>query len=177
MNTLEAICSRRTIRSYTGENITPKELGTVIKAANASPVGMGAFETMHLSVITNKTLLEKIDRAGAAFFNKPEAHPLYGAPTLIVISSKKPDANGENVVFSNAAMMAHNIALAAVELNVGACYIWGATMAVAANKELLNELELPDGFVPCCAVALGKTDCEYELRDIPEDKISKNFIK
>lgn len=177
MNTMETICSRKTIRSFTGENITEEEMRIIIKAANAAPVGMGAFETMHLTVITNKELLEKIDAAGAKMFNKPDMHPLYGAPVLVLVSSSGVTPPMENVAFSNAAIMAHNMALAAVELGVGACYIWGAVMALSADSELLAQLNLPEGFVPCCAVALGKTDCEYELRDIPENKIAKTFIK
>lgn len=176
MNTMETICSRKTVRSFNGENISARELDTIITAANASPVGMGAFESMHLTVITNKDLLAEIDKAGAIMFNKPEIHPLYGAPTLIMISSKAPANGMENVVFSNAAIMSHNIALAATELGVGACYIWGATMAVSKNEKILKELNLPEGFVPCCAVALGKTDSKYDMREIPENKISKNFI-
>lgn len=41
MNTMETICSRKTIRSYTDENITADELNVILKAANASPVGIG----------------------------------------------------------------------------------------------------------------------------------------
>ena len=45
MNTMETICSRKTIRSYTGENITADELNVILKAANASPVGMGQYDS------------------------------------------------------------------------------------------------------------------------------------
>lgn len=48
-------------------------------------------------------------------FNKPDMHPLYNAPTLIVVSSKKPEPMMENVAYSNAAIMVHNMALAATE--------------------------------------------------------------
>lgn len=177
MNTMETICSRKTIRSFTGEPISEEDLAVILQAANASPVGLGKFETLHLTVITNRDVLHRIDRAGAELFGKPELHPLYGAPMLILISSEEPELGMENVAYSNAAMMAHNMALAATERKIGVCYIWGATRAVAKSDALLQELHLPKGFVPCCAVAVGKTDCNYELREIPEDKISKNFIR
>ena len=41
MTMIETICSRKSVRSYTGENITAEELEVILKAANASPVGMG----------------------------------------------------------------------------------------------------------------------------------------
>lgn len=71
MNTMETICSRKTIRSYTGENITADELNVILKAANASPVGMGQYDSMHLTVITNEELMNKIDAAGALCLVNP----------------------------------------------------------------------------------------------------------
>ena len=176
MNTMETICSRKSVRSYTGENITADELNVILKAANASPVGMGQYDSLHLTVITNVELLNKIDAAGAALFGQPDMHPLYGVPTLVLVSSKKPAPMMENVVFSNAAIVAHNMVLAATDLGVGACYIWGPTAALSGSAELLKELELPKDFIPCCAIGLGKTDCKYEVRDIPENRITKSII-
>ena len=177
MTMMETICSRKSVRSYTGESITAEELEVILKAANASPVGMGQFDSLHLTVITNKELLAKIEASAAAMFGKPDMHPLYGAPTLILVSSQKPASMMENVAFSNAAIMAHNMALAATELGVGTCYIWGATAAMGRNPEILAELKLPEGFVPCCAMCFGKTDAVYEAREIPENKIAKSCIE
>ena len=177
MTMMETICSRKSVRSYTGENITTEELEVILKATNASPVGMGQFDSMHLTVITNKELLTKIEASAAAMFGKPDMHPLYGAPTLILVSSRKPAPMMENVTYSNAAIMAHNMALAATELGVGTCYIWGATAAMSRNPEVLAELKLPEGFMPCCAMCFGKTDDSYKLRDIPADKIAKVVIE
>ena len=176
MTMMETICNRKSIRSYTGESITNDELKTILKAANASPVGMGQFDSLHLTVITNSEILTKIESTAAAMFGKPDMHPLYNAPMLILVSSKTPAPMMENVTFSNAAIMVHNMALAATELGVGSCYIWGATAALSRNIELLAELKLPEGFIPCCAICLGKTEEEYKLREIPTNKISQNTI-
>ena len=177
MNTMETICSRKSVRSYTGENITAEELNTILKAANASPVGMGQFDSLHITVITNKELLGKIEATTAAMFRKPDMRPLYNAPTLILISSQKPAPMMENVAFSNAAIMVHNMALAATELGVGSCYIWGAIAAISRAADILAELKLPEEFIPCCAITLGKTNDTYEMRDIPKDKIAQTIIK
>ena len=176
MHTMETLTSRKSIRSFTGENISSEELALLLKAANAAPVGMGQYESVHLTVIQKTELLQKIDAAGAVLFGDPDMHPLYGAPTLIMISSIAPAPMRENVAFSNAAIIAHNIALEAVELGIGACLIWGATMAMAKDPALVSALELPEGFVPCCAVAVGRTDAKYEIREIPEDRIATNYI-
>lgn len=176
MNTMETICSRKSVRSYTGESITAEELSTILKAANASPVGMGQFDNLHLTVITNKELLGKIEKVTAAMFGKPDMHPLYNAPMLLLVSSKEPAPMMENVVYSNAAIMVHNMALAATELGIGSCYIWGAVAAASHNPEILSELKLPEGFIPCCAICLGKTEETYELREVPVNKIAQTTI-
>lgn len=177
MNTLEAIYSRQSIRSYTGEKISKEELEVILKAANAAPVGRAQYDTVNLTVITNAELLNKIDSATAAIFGDPSIHPLYGAPTMILVSAKAPTAPAmQNITYSNAAIIAHNMALAATELGVGVCHIWGAMGALAANPELVKEFNLPEGFIPCCAVIIGKTNHEYAVREIP-NRISLNTIE
>ena len=79
-------------------------------------------------------------------------------------------------MYSNAAIMSHNISLAAMSLNIGSCYIWGATAAISKNEEILKELNLPEGFIPCCGIILGKTNEEFTEKEIP-NRISKTYIK
>ena len=173
---LETIMKRKSVRSYTGESVSEEKLNIILKACDASPVGMKQYESLHLTVITNKELLNKIEVEAGKMFGKVDMHPLYGAPTLIVISSKKLPEHMANVMYSNAAIMSHNIALAATSLNVGSCYIWGAIAAISNNEEIIKELKLPSGFIPCCSICLGETDEVFEEREIP-DRISKSFLK
>ena len=176
MNTMETLTSRKSIRSYTGEQISWNELELLLKAANAAPVGMGKYDEVHITVVQNTELLQKIDAAGAKMFGRPDMKTLYGAPTLILISTKTPAPGGENVAFSNAAIIAHNITLEAVELGIGACLIWGSTAALANDPSLVSELGLPDGFAPSCGVAIGKTDEKYTVREIPEERIAMKTL-
>ena len=106
----------------------------------------------------------------------PDMHPFYGAPTVILVYSA---ANGalNNVNYSNAATLVENMALAATELGVGACHIWGAVAALGGNKDLVKELGVSDGFIPCCAIALGQFNGKYEMREIPENRIATNYVK
>ena len=157
---LETILKRKSVRSYTGENISKEELDILLKAASASPVGLRQYENLHLTIISNKEMLDKIVKEASKMFGKKDMSPIYGAPTLIIISSKYMP-HMENVMYSNAAIMSHNIALAATELGIGSCYIWGATAAISKSEEVLNELELPDGHIPCCAICVGKTNEKY----------------
>jgi len=176
MNTLDAIFSRRSIRTFTG-NITEEELRTVLKAAYAAPVGRAMYENVHLTVITNRELLDKIDSNAASLFYNPEKpHPLFNAPAYILVSAKLSGSN-DNVAFSNCACIVQNMVLAAVELGLGVCHIWGATAALNQNAELLKELNLPEGFTPCCGIVVGQTAEVYTKRDIPDGRIQTDFIR
>lgn len=176
MDTFKAICSRRSVRTYTGEGLSHDELEHILIAANAAPVGLGKYEDMHLSIITNAELMRKVDEAGARMFGDPNMRPLHGAPLFILVSTKKPEPLMANVAYSDAAIIVQNMVLEAIDLGVGACHIWGAVAALSNDPEIIKELNLPEGFVPCCGVVLGKTDIAYEVRDVPTDRISQNTI-
>ena len=87
MNVMDALTSRKSVRSFTGK-IADEELKAVLAAAQASAVGNAAYDTVKLTVITDEALLSQIDANAATFFGDPSAHPLYGAPTLAVVSTQ-----------------------------------------------------------------------------------------
>jgi len=176
MNTFDNLFSRRSIRSYNGKSITDEQLRPILKAAYASPVGRALFETLNITVISNPDYLKKWEDYCESV---TEHRPFYGAPTVVLVSSLIPstDLKSVNVNFSNAAILVQNMAIAATELGIGSCHIWGAVRLLNDNEELLKELNLPEGMVPCCAIILGHTDEKYELRNIPENKIKTNYLK
>lgn len=176
MSTFENLYSRKSIRTYNGKNVTESELNEILKAAYAAPVGRALYDTLNITVISNRDYLNRWEdycESASGY------RPFYGAPTVVLVSSAIPstDLNSVNVNFSNAAIIVQNMAIAATELGVGSCHIWGAIRDLNDNEALLNELNLPEGMVPCCAIILGHTDEKYELREIPENRIKTNFIK
>lgn len=177
MNTFETIHSRKTVRSFNGKSISDHELKEILKAAYAAPVGRARYDTLSLSVITNNELLKKWEKTTSVMFGNPDMHPFYGAPTVILVSSLTDGDALNNVNYSNAATIVQNMALTATELGVGACHIWGAVAALGKDKELIKELGVEEGFLPCCAIALGQFDGKYEVREIPENRIKTQYIK
>ena len=104
MNPFELFQSRRCIRSYTGAPASDGELQKILQAANTAPTAMGQYENVHLTVITDAKLLAEIEAACAEFMGQPGSHPLYGAPTLVVASSRFPGEAMANPAYSDAAM-------------------------------------------------------------------------
>lgn len=174
---LEVLKKRRSIRSYTGEPITEEELKEILEAAYAAPVGRGQYGSLNLTVITDQDYLGRWKDHMAAATGNPAVNPFYGAPTVILVSSSVAPGPAGNINYSNAAIVVHNMALAAVELGIGACHLWGAVMALNGNAALVRELNLPEGMVPCCAISLGCTDQTYEVREIPENRIKTDYMK
>ncbi|HCC35230.1 MAG TPA: nitroreductase [Ruminococcaceae bacterium] len=177
METMNTINRRKSVRSYTGEKISESILQIILKAANEAPVGMGKYENVHLTVIENQELLQAINEGAAKMFGQPDMQPLYGAPTYILVSEKPSRDSIGNIEYSNAAIIVHNMALAAVDLGVGTCYIWGATTALGANPALIKQLNLPDGFFPCCGIIVGVTTEQYTVRDFPDNRIETVYLQ
>ncbi|MBO7156223.1 MAG: nitroreductase family protein [Clostridia bacterium] len=175
MQTLENLYSRRTIRTYNGKNLTDKELKEILKSAYAAPIGLKRYDSLALTVITNAEYIAKWEQE--VYKAMGREHPFYGAPMVILVSSIIQDPPHDNVNYSNAAGIVENMAIAATELGIGACHIWGAVRTLNDLPELKAELNIPEGMIPCCALALGHTDEEYYLREIEEGKIATNFIK
>ena len=176
MNPFELFQSRRCIRSYTGAPVSDGELQKILQAANTAPTAMGQYENVHLTVITNAKLLAEIEAACAEFMGQPGSHPLYGAPTLVVASSRFPSEAMANPAYSDAAILVHTMSLAATALGVGCCYIWGAVVALSGRPELVKALGLPEGFVPCCGLVLGQSEEGYAPREIPQNRIGVNYV-
>lgn len=173
MELADALNQRRSIRSYTGEPPTQEQLDHILTAAYEAPVGMGKYDSLHLTIITNKDLLAKIDKTAATAFGRPDGHPLYGAPMLIVVSS---NAEG-NVASANVANVLENMSLAAVQEGVGSCLIYGALSLVAQNDEIIDAMQLPEGYKPVGSIILGQTDDSYEPREVPDERIfSQNVV-
>lgn len=163
---------RKSIRQFNGKPISPEVRAQLLHAANASPVGMGRYDAVHLTIVKNPALLSEIEENTVQLFHGERRKFLYNAPELIVVST----AAADNVGFSNAAIIAQDMALAAVDAGVGACHIWGCVIALANNAELTRKLGIPEGFTPACGLAVGEMDGEYTERDIPDDRIGMNII-
>ena len=169
MNTFDTLYSRKSVRSYTGESLSEEQLSEILKAAFAAPVGRARYDTLHLTVITDKDYLSRWEEACGG-------KPFYGAPTVILVSSEMAGTpEQDNVRYSNAAIVVQNMAIAATEMGLGSCHIWGAVRTLNVSPDLLRELSLPEGKVPCCAIIIGATDEKYTLRDIEKDRISVSY--
>lgn len=176
MNTLEAIRMRQSCRAYKGEKITDKELDILLKAANAAPVEMSKYNEVKLTVIQNVDLINQIDSLGVKFFYNSIMHPTYGAKTLILVSTIKPESNLNYAPFCNAACIVENMMLAATEMGLGSVYLLEIVAAINRNESMLKKLKIPEGFMISSAMAVGKAKGRRRSREFSKEKISTDIF-
>ena len=154
MEMIKIIAMRKSTRSYKSEQISQESLTKILNAGCAAPVGLGAYDSVHLTVIQNSDVLDKITKATANAFGNPKMKPFYGAPTLVVVSAKA-NEKAPKIELANAGCIIENMSLAATDLGLGSVYLMAFLASFSTDNELIKELNLPEGFTPVAGMALG----------------------
>ncbi|WP_378956878.1 nitroreductase family protein [Pelosinus sp. sgz500959] len=176
MELMKIIAMRKSTRNYKSKQINDESLNTILVAGCAAPVGIGAYHEVHMTVIQNPDLLDRISKATANLLGNPKAKPLYGAPTLVIISGK-PNDKAPTVAIANASCIIENMTLAATNLNIGSVYLLRSIFAINANQELIEDLNLPEGFFPAAGIALGYPNEPFTIEKELKQTIQLNIIK
>ena len=117
MKLFETLFCRKSVRSYTGKMPSDKQLKIIMKAASAAPVAKGRYRDLHLTVIKDQAIIHAIDD-NFGKETRQNLQPLYGAPLLILVSVKPKQSRIANNEYSSAAMIVHNMSLAATALGL-----------------------------------------------------------
>lgn len=168
MTSIETFKHRQSVRSYRDEAIPEDVLKELVQAANAAPVAMGAYDDYHLSLVTNADLMNQACQSLG-----PDANPLHGAPAWFIVSVSEE----KNTTYSSAAIISHQIALAAYDLDLAACHIWGLLSKVKEDAGLMKELGIPDGYTPTASVIVGYPSEDLNERDPVTDRIAYSEVK
>lgn len=156
MNAIESITARKSTRVYKSKQINNDDLETILQAGMAAPVGSGAYDTLHITVVQNRNLFSKINAAVTNMIFKMMGKKIdrnFGAPTMIFVSSKPAMMPG--LEYANTACILENMAIAATSLGVDNIIWGGAAAAVAQNDELQKALKIPEGYKPVLCISLG----------------------
>lgn len=155
---LDNIFSRKSVRSYTDQPVSPEQVETILKAAMAAPSGMNA-QPWRFVVVREQGTKDKL----ASVFNKMIAK----APVVIVVCGKTTNKIGgtNNNWTADCAAATENLLLAVEAIGLGAvwtaCYPYDERMNPA-----IEALGLPDNVKPYCIVPVG-----YPAgNDKPKDK-------
>lgn len=171
---LDIIKARHSIRKYTGQQISRKDLEIILEAGNYAPNAGGGQRSMMIGV-RNKELTTKIGSMNLAEFDctnlagsyvskeQPSViddptikNGFYGAPAVIAIFGQ----NDFMFRIADAFCSAENIVLQATELGIASCIIsrGAETFLSEEGKALLKEWKVPQNYSAVCFVILGYID-------------------
>lgn len=174
MNTMDAIAARYSCRQYTEEQITKQELDTILSAAgaapNAAPHGTAHYSSMKLTVVRNPEMLKLMDDT------MPGDFPIHGAPTAIIVSAVPEAGFGNELAMCNTACIMTSMAIAAADLGLDSCYLFGIVRAIRGDRELCRTLRIPDGYEPCSILAVGHGAVPQPPKTLSPDHIACDFI-
>ena len=127
---LENIKSRRSVRTYTEQQVSAGDLNLILEAAAYAPSGMN-FQTWHFTAIQDAAVLTELnEKIKGAFAKSDDPHLqerghsetyccYYHAPTLVIVSNE-PTRWWASM---DCACALQNIFLAAKSLGIGSCWI------------------------------------------------------
>lgn len=175
MKVLDAIVKRKSIRSFTAEQIKDEELKNLIHAANSAPISGGGLpdsdSARHIAVVQNPQILNELEEALSKIL--PIPNPFYGAPTLIVISAPQNKFKAEQL---DSALAMQNVSIAATSMGLNSVTMNGVIYALNANQELQEKIHIPTEYSPYIALVVGYTeDTMIKNREFNDSNVS--YIK
>ena len=142
---INMIFTRRSIRKYTVEPVSEKDIKTILEAAMAAPSASNR-KPWHFIVVTNRKILNNLAKA------HPYGKMLSEAPLCIAVCGDKTISTRSWVQDCSAA--AENLLLAATAVGLGA--VW---LGVHPREERINPisrvLNIPENIVPLNLISIG----------------------
>jgi nitroreductase len=180
---LSIIKNRRSVRKFTGEQVSADHLTDLLDAAIWAPSGSNS-QSWLFTAISRKSILNRINsivrdalrrwtpdddypaKAEAKEQSENEGYNFfYGAPTLIIATNNKNYGNA----MADCAMALENVMLEAHSLGLATCYVnqiyW--LRDDEEVKEYLSQFGVPSDHVVCGSLAIGYP---AEQPSVPERK-------
>ncbi len=178
MDIFEAIQQRRSIRSYTDEEVTEEELKTLLEAAIRAPSACNR-QTWRFVVVRKPGTIEILYRA-ASYSTQNQTFIKKAHIIIVVCADLRPykrtpyRERGENLfALQETAAAIQNLLLAACSLTLGACWVG------LIDEEIIKQtLNIPKGIRPVAIIPVGHTKSKTKptiRRPLEEVVYQENF--
>jgi len=183
--TLKNIRNRRSTRAFLPEQVNGAHLTEIIDAGLYAPSANNK-QPWHFTVIQRKDIIDRLSDAFKEiarksdneyirrFSDNEKFHVFYNAPTVVLVSG---DENNDNASV-DCAIAVENMLIAAESLEIGCCWVGLISYLLNSEegKELVKELEIPEGFKQIHSFCLGYK--KIEITNAPVRKENNvNYIK
>ena len=183
--TIELIRERKSVRSYTDREISPREKSLILEAAVQAPTA-GNMTLYTILDITDQTIKDTLAETC-------DHQPFIATAKMVLIfcadyrrwldvfrkhtPSARTPAHGDLLLAqADALIAAQNAVMAAESLGIGSCYIGDITEQFELHRDLLK---LPQYVVPTCMLCFGYPTEQQKARPKPirfavEDIVHEN---
>ena len=162
---MKAIQERRSIRSYTPDQIAAADRDAIVTAGLYAPSSKNT-QAWHIAVVQNAARIEQLTvevkaaiircrvEKYLALANNPAYRVSFGAPTFMIISA---DPALTTCPAEDCALVLGNMFLAAHSLGIGSCWVnqLGPVCDDPAFRDLLTGLGVPASAKVCGCAAFG----------------------
>jgi nitroreductase len=157
METMQAILTRRSIRKFTGKEITEEQITKLLEAAMYAPSARN-MQPWHFIVANKKEIIDKIPHI------HPYADMCYDAACAILVCGDTNIEKTEGYISLNCGAATQNILLAAHDLNLGA--VWLGVYPLNERMNPISKLfNLPQNIIPVSLIVIGYP---AETKETPE---------
>jgi len=178
--TLKNISERYSCRDFADTPLTDGQVEALVGAALAAPSAMN-LQPWHITVVTDKGLIDELDTYGMAILAADEDKAyyervmarggkiFYNAPSLFVIAS-----DGSKYAALDSGIMCQNIVLAAQSLGLGSCIIGMLRIPLSGPRggEFKKRLQFPDGYEFAISIIVGTVKSGKEPHEPDKGKVS-----
>ena len=165
---LHCLLTRRSVKKYLSQPVEEEKLEAVLEAGTYAACGMGR-QAGKIVVLQNPDDIAQLEKMNATILGNPDAHPFYGAPTVILVLTDKDSTTG----VEDASCVLENMMLAAHALGLGSCWIHRAKECfdTPEGKALLRAWGAPENYRGVGNCILG-----YAEGTLPEAKPRRDNV-
>jgi Nitroreductase len=180
---LKTIKNRRSVRSYSPEQIKQKDLDLIIEAGIYAPTAHND-QPWHFTIIQNEEKIHYISDKSKELMAKsetewmknmglnPKVNITYEAPTLIIVSGNKNALSPK----TDCSAAIQNMLIAAESLNIGSVWLGLVTFFFKLEDEM-KKLGIPEGYEPYYGVSFGYKAITKEILAPKRNLNVVNYIK
>ncbi len=142
MDAIEALETRRSIRTYGNEAVDDAVLQRIAQAGLMAPSGNDCQGTV-IAIVTDRAVRDALSRLNAQI-RGTDSDPFYGAPAVLAVLA---DTSCSNYLFDGALVMG-NLMNAARAEGLGSCWIAKAKeqFQTEEGRALLRQWDIPDTY-------------------------------
>ena len=178
--TIKNITERYTCRDFADTRLTDEQIRKLVNAALAAPSARN-LQPWHVTVVTDKKIIEELDTAGMAVLDAEEdktfyntmmergGKMFYNAPFAIIVTH-----NGSKWGDLDSGILCQNVVLAALSLGLGTCIVGLLRVPLEGPKgeEFKKRLKFKDGYKFAIGVLIGTEKSGKAPHELDHSKVT-----